>query len=65
MHSCSICGEESAISGTLVVFTTYRCEDKDYIILREDNSGKVRGYYEIVRYCPGCLDKYCLGRHSD
>jgi len=62
MHNCSFCHLQSPISGTLVIFTGYRSEDKEYKIIKETPSGRVKGYFEIIRYCPSCLRKYCLGR---
>lgn len=58
---CSFCSNTIVI-GTLLFFTGYRCEDKDYIILTEEDTGKGKGYFEIMRYCPDCLIKYCLGK---
>lgn len=59
LNSCNFC-ENTIVAGTFRIFTTYRCEDRDYDILRED-SGRVIGYFEKVRYCPACLRKFCLG----
>lgn len=60
MNLCNLCGKNTIIAGTFLLYTSYRCEDKDYIILKEEGSRK-RTYYEIVRYCPKCLLKYCVG----
>jgi len=64
MKQCSFCGNNTLIAGTLHIFTTYRCEDKDYIILQEQYTGRIKGYFEILRYCPACLLKYCVGERK-
>lgn len=62
MKKCSFCLNNTIIAGTLVIFTSYRCEDKDYIIISEEGSSRSKGYFEILRYCPACLRKYCVGK---
>ena len=57
---CNLCGSNTLIEGTLLVYTTYRCEDKDYIPIEEEGRS-LKAYFEIIRYCPACYLKYCLG----
>lgn len=58
---CSFCDSNTIIAGTLLFYTSYRCEDKDYIMI-SDEDGRAKGYFEIMRYCPACLLKYCMGK---
>lgn len=62
---CSFCGNNTLIAGTLYLYTTYRCEDKDYVTIKDGDSDRVKGYFEIVRYCPACLRRYCIGHKKD
>lgn len=62
MTQCSFCLNDTIIAGTFVIFTSYRCEDKDYITISEEFTGRIKGYFEILRYCPACLRKYCVGK---
>jgi len=61
MKNCDLCGNATLIAGTFLVYTSYRVEDRDYIILSEERTGKKKGYFKVVRYCPSCLMKYCVG----
>lgn len=61
MKECNLCGKNTLIAGTFLVYTSYRMEDKDYLIISEKLSGRKKGYFEIIRYCPACLLRYCLG----
>ncbi len=61
LNNCTFCGNNTIIAGTVVFYTTYRCEDKDYIVITEELTGKVKGYFEIMKYCPACLRRYCVG----
>lgn len=65
MHKCSFCGNNTIIAGTLVMYTGYRCEDRDYIVIQDEDTGRAKGYFEILRYCPACLWKYCMGKKDD
>jgi len=62
---CSICGNSTLLIGTLHIYTTYRCEDKDYIQIKEEGSERAKGYFEIFRYCSECLMKYCVGKKGE
>jgi len=64
MHKCSFCGASTLIAGTLTFFTGYRCEDRDYIIITDEDTGRPKGYLEILRYCPSCLLRHCFGEKA-
>lgn len=62
---CSFCNSDTPLIGTLLVYKLYRTEDKDYFVIEEEETHRRKGYFEVLRYCPDCLSKYCLGARGN